>query len=116
MGGSRMTQDSEKMLAELLLQVADLTSEVMQLRSGISGTPSHSDDWMGAKEAAKALKNEGVVSRHKLQRLRLAGAFSEQREEIRDTSKGKGRPTWEYNVPKCRQALQRYFRKLRSVG
>jgi hypothetical protein len=111
-----VSEDTTKILSELVLQVSTLTSEVASLRSLVSGTPTHSEGWMGAKESAKALKNEGVISHHKLQRLRLDGAFSEQRGEIRNISHGEGRPTWEYNIPKCRQALQRYFRKLRSVG
>lgn len=56
-----MTQDAEKILSELVLQVSSLTSEVVQLRSLISGTPTHSEGWAGAKEAAAALKSEGVI-------------------------------------------------------
>lgn len=108
--------DSEKLLSELVLQVSSLTSEVVQLQKLISGAPTHTEGWAGAKEAAAALKSEGVKNPMKLQRLRLDGAFSEQRGEIRNVSQGEGRPTWEYNVPKCRQALQRHFRKLRSVS
>jgi hypothetical protein len=111
-----MTEDSEKILGELVLQISALTSEVVQLRSLLTNAPSQNEGWASAKEAAEALKNEGVKNALKLQRLRLDGAFSEQRGEIRNVSQGEGRPTWEYNVPKCRSALKRYFSKLRSVG
>jgi hypothetical protein len=110
-----MTQDAEKLLAELALQVGTLTSEVMQLRSLLTNAPNQNEGWAGANEAAEALKSEGVKNALKLQRLRLDGAFSEAKGEIRNVSQGEGRPTWEYNIPKCRQALQRYFRKLRAV-
>jgi hypothetical protein len=111
-----MSQDAEKLLAELALQVGTLTSEVMQMRAILTNAPSQNEGWASAKEAAEALKSEGVRNALKLQRLRLDGAFSEQRGEIRNDSKGVGRPTWYYNVPKCRSALKRYFSKLRSVG
>ena len=111
-----MTQDAEKILSELVLQVSSLTSEVIQLRSLVSGSPSFVEGWAVGKDAAAALKNEGVKNAKHLQNLRLDGAFSEAREEIQDRSKGKDRPTWLYNVPKCRLALRRHFKKSRAAG
>jgi hypothetical protein len=106
-----MTKDSEKILAELVLQVSTLTSEVVQLRAVVSGNPNFVEGWAVARDAAAALKNEGVKNPKHLQRLRLDGAFSEARGEIRNLSKG-DRPTWEYHTPSCRKALQRHFKKL----
>lgn len=103
--------DSDKIVAEILLQMKVLTSEVAQLRSLVSGSPNFAEGWADPKTAAQALKNEGVKSPKHLQRLRLDGAFSEQKGEIRNVSQG-DRPTWHYHIPNCRKALQRYFRKL----
>lgn len=103
--------DSEKLIAELVLQMKALTSEVAQLRSLVSGSPNFAEGWATSKTAAQALRNEGIKSPKHLQRLRLDGAFSEQKGEIRNVSQG-DRPTWEYHIPSCRKALQRYFRKL----
>jgi hypothetical protein len=114
MEGSGMN-DSEKILSELVLQVSTLTSEVVQLRSLVSGSPNFVEGWAVGKDAAAALKNEGVKNAKHLQRLRLDGAFSEGRGEIRNVSRG-DRPTWEYHVPNCRKALQRHFKKSRGIG
>ncbi|PSB30174.1 hypothetical protein [Stenomitos frigidus] len=110
-----MTQDAEKMLAQMLLEMAQLKSEVRQLRDYIAGTPAHIEGWADPNVAATALQNEGVKNPKHLQRLRLDGAFSEAKGEIRNVSKG-DRPTWEYHIPSCRKALQRHFRKIRAVG
>ena len=110
-----MTQDAETLLAKLVLQVTSLASELQQLRSIVSGSPSFVEGWAVPKDAAIALKNEGVKNQKHLQKLRLDGAFSESKGEIRNVSQG-DRATWQYHVPNCRKALQRYFRKIRAVG
>jgi hypothetical protein len=56
------------------------------------------------------VKAEGVKSQKHLQQLRLEGAFSESKGEIRNTSKG-DQPRWEYHVPSARKALQRHFKR-----
>lgn len=102
-----MMADAEKLLAELVLQVSDLTSEVIQLRSIVTGSPGFTEGWADPETAATALKNEGVIDAAHLKRLRLAGFFSEAKEEIYNKSRGKKRATWLYHVPNCRKALQR---------
>lgn len=106
-----MTQDAEKLLAETLLEVKRLASEVQRLSNLVSGSPSFVEGWADPASAAIALRNEGVKNSKHLQKLRLDGAFSEVKGEIRNVSRGKNRPTWEYHIPSCRKALQRHFRK-----
>ena len=108
-----MSQDFEKLLAEALLELKRLSSEVRCLREQISGNPSFAEGWTDGASAWQPLQAEGVKSQKHLQKLRLAGAFSELKNEIRNVSGG-DRPTWEYNVPKCRKALQRHFQKIAS--
>jgi hypothetical protein len=103
---------AEKLLAEMVLQMEELRTEIKELRSLLSPTTA-AEGWMFAKEATAALKSDGLRSIHHLQRIRLDGGFSEQRGEIRNVSKGLDRPTWQYNIPKCRQALNKYFKKTR---
>jgi hypothetical protein len=105
-----MTQDAETLLAELVLRVTSISSELKQLRSLVSGHPNFAEGWASPKDAAIALKNEGVKNQKHLQKLRLDGAFSESKGEIRNVSTG-DRPTWEYYVPNCRKALQRHFKR-----
>lgn len=100
----------------MFLQVKKLTAEVAQLRSLIAGSPAHVEGWAAPQQAAKALQADGVRNAKHLQQLRLDGAFSEDRGDIRNVSKGGTMPRWEYNIPKCRTALQRHFRRLRSVS
>lgn len=104
------THESEKLLAQLVLQVSSLTTEVIQLRSLVSGSPNFTEGWAPPNDAAIALKNEGVKNARHLQKLRLIGAFSEARGEVRNVSNG-DRPTWEYHIPSCRRALQRHFKR-----
>jgi hypothetical protein len=99
----------DTVIAELVLQVARLTSEISQLRAEVSGSPNFVEGWATPKDAAAALKNEGVKSDRHLHKLRDDGAFKEGR-DCRNVSKGDGRPTWEYHVPSCRKALQKYFK------
>lgn len=110
--------DINKLVAETYLQVQRLldgnerlTAEIALLRLQIEGKLSKTEGWMASTKAASALQDEGVKSSKHLRRLRLDGAFSEDKGEIRNVSQG-NRPTWEYNVPKCRKALQHYFSTL----
>ncbi|MFM7425126.1 MAG: hypothetical protein ACKO7W_09075 [Elainella sp.] len=99
----------EKLLAQVYLELKEIRSRV----DLILGEQTTATGWAGPDEAATALKQDGVKDARHLQRLRLDGAFSELRGEIRNTSKG-NRPTWQYHIPKCRTALQRYFKRLAS--
>jgi hypothetical protein len=103
--------DTDKLIAKTYLQMQRLTAEVAMMRSHLEGKPDKKEGWMASRKAASALENEGVKSTKHLSSLRLQGAFSESKGEIRNVSRG-NRPTWEYNVPKCRKALQRYFSTL----
>jgi hypothetical protein len=102
--------DLHKMVAEMFLQMKQLTSEVSQLRSLVEGSPVHIEGWAAPDKAASALQADGVKNARHLQRLRLEGVFSDSKGEIRNVSKG-DRPTWEYHIPNCRKALQRYFKR-----
>jgi hypothetical protein len=96
-------------IAELVLQVAKLTSEISQLRAEVSGSPNFVEGWATAKDAAIALRNAGVKNHRHLHKLRDDGAFKAGC-DCRNVSKGDGRPTWEYHVPSCRKALQKHFK------
>lgn len=106
-----MNNDSEKLLAEVLLTLKSMMSELCALRARIEGHPGISEGWMRSAEAGIALKSEGVLGDRHLRKLLKEGVFSVNRGEIRNVSKG-DRPTWEYNIPACRKALQRYFKKI----
>lgn len=106
-----MNNPTEKMIAEIFLQIKTLTAEVAQLRAVVCGLPIHAEGWATSKKAAAALQADGIKNDRHLQRLRLEGVFCEAKGEIRNTSKG-NRPSWQYNVPACRKALQRYFKRL----
>lgn len=101
---------ADTIIAELVLQVAGLRQEIAQLRETVSGSPSMIEGWATAKNAAIALRNEGVKNARHLQTLRLSDVFTEGR-DIRNLSKG-DRPTWQYHVPNCRKALQRHFKRV----
>jgi hypothetical protein len=109
-----MTTDTEKLIAELYLNQQKLMAEVQALRAQLEGHPAIADGWMSAADAAIALKPEGIKSARHLQKVRLDGAFSESKGEIRNMSAGE-RPTWQYHVPSCRKALQRHFKRFRAV-
>ncbi len=81
---------------------------VQQIGTGNAVTAG--DEWATGSVAWVALKAEGVQSAAHLKRLRLEGVFSEP-DEIRNVSPGQ-RPTWHYNIPKCRNALVAYFRRV----
>jgi hypothetical protein len=97
----------DNMVAELVLQVAGLKAEISQLSAIVSNSPAFIEGWATPKDAAAALRNEGVKSVKHLHRLRLDSAFTDGK-DCRNTSKGE-RPTWEYNIPACRKALRKYF-------
>jgi hypothetical protein len=97
----------DNMVAELVLQVAGLKSEISQLSAIVANSPSFIEGWATPRDAAAALRNEGVKSAKHLHRLRLDDAFTDGR-DVRNISKG-DRPTWEYNIPTCRKALRKYF-------
>ncbi len=105
-----MDNATQKIIAQTLLAVQHLTTEVQELRAIMQGNPAIAEGWADSATAWQALKPQGVKSQRHLQRLRLDGAFSASKGEIRDVSKG-DRPTWEYHIPSCRKALQRYFRR-----
>lgn len=102
--------DVHQIIGEMFLQLKSLTAEVAELRSIVSGSPIHAEGWSIPDKAAAALQAEGVKNARHLQRLRLDGVFGESKGEIRNVSTG-NRPTWEYHVPSCRKALQRYFKR-----
>lgn len=103
-----MTDTTEKLIAEMFLQIKTLTAEVAQLRAVVCGSPIHAEGWSSPDKAAAALQADGVRNARHLQRLRLEGVFSEAKGEIRDIGKGK-KPVWQYHVPKCKAALRRHF-------
>lgn len=102
----------DNLIAELVLQVAGLKSEISELKAIVTNSPSFVEGWATAKDAAAALRNEGVKNARHLQKLRLAGAFTEGK-DVRNVSAG-DRPTWEYHIPSCRKALARYFKKTKA--
>jgi hypothetical protein len=104
-----MIPPSDKLLAELLLEVKQLRAEISQLRQ----QPTHApiEQWAIGSEAWQHLRASGIRSPNHLKRLRQEGVFSELKGEIRNVSQG-DRPTWEYNIPKCHDALKRYFDRL----
>jgi len=104
--------DLERIVSKIYLDLQDVKAEISQLRSQSEAKSKTSEGWMSTRKAAAALQDQGVESIKHLTNLRLGGAFSEAKGEIRNVSRGKNRPTWHYNVPKCRKALQRYFSSL----
>ena len=98
----------DNLIAELVLQVAGLKSEISQLRAIVSNSPAFVEGWATEKVSAAALRNEGVKNSRHLKRLRLEGAFTEGK-DVRNVSNG-DRPTWEYHIPSCRKALARRFK------
>lgn len=108
-------EDNHKMVAEILLSVKCLESEVRSLKAKLDGHPAIADGWMRTKEAAIALKSEGVLNDRHLRKLVKAKVFSASKNEIRNRSEG-NRNTWEFNIPKCRDALRRHFKGFRVVS
>jgi hypothetical protein len=109
-----MSNDLEKLIAEVYLNQKTMMAEICALRARLEGHPGISEGWMRSAEAGIALKSEGVLSDRHLRKLLKEGVFSVNRGEIRNVSKG-DRPTWEYNIPACRKALQRHFKKIQAV-
>ncbi|MBD2156037.1 hypothetical protein [Leptolyngbya sp. FACHB-16] len=100
--------DTDRLIAEAVLDLKEVKAELRQLRAMVEGSPRLAEGWMDAAQAWQALKAEGVKSQKHLAKLRQSGAFSLTKGEIRNVSAG-DRPTWQYHIPKCRKALQRYF-------
>ncbi|WNZ46134.1 hypothetical protein Q2T42_30560 [Leptolyngbya boryana CZ1] len=114
----KVEEGLEKMIAELLLTLksikADnlaLKDELLALKARFEKQPDFCEGWLRPEEAAIALKAEGVRNARYLSELRRNGVFRIDKGEIRNVSRG-DRPTWEYNIPKCRKALQRYFKEI----
>ena len=110
-----MMSDSERLLAEVLLSQKALMAEVRSLRDIVEGRAATNEGWMRSADAAIALKPEGVLSAQHLRKLLNANVFSAQKGEIRNVSPGQ-RPTWEYDIAKCKKALQRHFKNVQSAS
>lgn len=110
-----MSQQLEKMVAEMYLNQQTLMAEVRALRAQLEGHPGIAEGWVRSADAAIALKSEGVLSDRHLRKLLNAGVFSIQKGEIRNVSTG-DRPTWEFCIPKCRKALARHFKGIQAVS
>ncbi len=102
--------EDEKLLAQSVLLLSAINAELKRLNQLLSGHPVTAEGWAAPSIAWQALKSEGVKSQKHLKQLRLEGVFSEAKGEIRNLSTGT-RPTWEYHIPKCRNALQRHFKR-----
>lgn len=107
-----MTPDLEQLIAETYLNLKLLLAEVDELKAQVKGHPGIGEGWMRSAEAAIALRAEGILNDRHLRKLLKAGVFSTQKGEIRNVSTG-NRPTWEYNIPKCRAALAKHFKAIR---
>lgn len=83
-----MQADAERLIAEIYLELKAVKSELKDLRRQISGNPGFAEGWADAGTAWQALRAEGVKSQKHLQKLRLSGAFSEVKREIRNISQG----------------------------
>lgn len=94
---------NNQLLAELLLEIKKLNAK---LNAASSTAPL--DEWELGSIAWQKLKSVGVNSANHLKQLRRDGVITIERGEIRNTSSG-DRPTWQYNIPKCRTAIERYF-------
>jgi hypothetical protein len=104
---------SEKLVAEMFLQLKTLTAEVAELRAAIIGSAIRMEGWTTPKKAAAALQADGVKNARHLHRLRREDVFTESKGECRNVSRG-ARPTWEFHIVKCRAALQRHHRQLKG--
>ena len=94
----------------MFIELKALRSDVAALSAVIAGS-SRTEGWASAEKASAALEPDGIQNARHLQNVRLDGAFSEARGEVRDVGKGNV-PRWQYHVPKCRTALRRYFKRL----
>jgi hypothetical protein len=111
-----MNQISEHaIIAQMALDLKSVQAKLDRLESLVSGSASFAEGWATSKDAAVALKNQGVKSAKHLGKLRAAGAFDGSK-AVRNVSNGNSVARWEYNVPVCRKALQRYFQKLNQVS
>jgi hypothetical protein len=103
------SQVPDKILAQVLLTLQNIEARLASIEQ-----PQNSSGWLRPAEAWTALKSEGVRSQQHLKKLRLAGAFSEARGEIRNVGLT-AQPVWEYEVQKCRKALPKHFKKLEAA-
>jgi hypothetical protein len=110
-----MTPESEKLIAEMYLNQHRMMEEIRALRAQLEGHPGIGEGWMRSSDAAIALKSEGVLNAKHLRKLIKVGVFSVRKGEIRNASEG-NRTTWEFNIPACRKALQRYFKGIQAVS
>jgi hypothetical protein len=108
-------ESSHQLIAQMVLDLKEVRSKLDRLESLVSGSANFVEGWATSKDAAAALKNEGVKSAKHLGKLRAAGAFDGSK-AVRNVSKGNSLARWEYNLPLCRKALQRYFQRLNQVG
>jgi hypothetical protein len=111
-----MTPDSsQQIIAQMALDLKLVQTKLDRLESLVSGSPNFAEGWATSKDAAESLRNEGIKSARHLGKLRAAGAFDGSK-AVRNVSKGDSLARWEYNLPLCRKALQRYFQKLNQVS
>jgi len=116
MEGSSMTPDSNhQIIAQMALDLKSVQAKLDRLESLVSGSANFAEGWATSRDAATALRNEGVKSAKHLGKLRTAGAFDGSK-AVRNVSNGDSLARWEYNIPVCRKALQRYFQKLNQVS
>lgn len=107
---------TQEMAASLLLEIKNLRADFAELKKlmPLSGVRARSKEsyWLVGSEAAIELRSCGVRSAGHLRRLRTEGVFVKG--EARNVSTGE-RPTWEYDVPKCREAIERYKQGRASI-
>jgi hypothetical protein len=111
-----MTPESQhQIIAQMALDLKSVQSKLDRLESLVSGSANFAEGWATSKDAAVALRNEGVKSARHLGKLRVAGAFDGSK-AVRNVSKGNSLARWEYNISASRKALQRYFQKLNQAS
>jgi hypothetical protein len=106
------TPTVETLLAQALLELKSVREELQLLHEKVDGNPRLAEGWCDVAKASIALASEGIKSKRHLSNLRNEGAFAEEKGEIRNVTRGEKQGRWEYNVPKCRKALHRYFKHL----
>lgn len=91
--------NTEKLLAEILL-------DIKEIKAKLNAQSVPSEDWQPVSVSAAKLNR----SPSRLKQLRKDGILTEAGGQIRNVSQG-DRPTWEYNIPKCQQAIAQYFQQ-----
>ena len=90
-------QPLEKLIAELVL-------DVKWIKARLAADPVVlSEAWEPAAIAATKLG----ISASRLKQLRRDGILTEAGGQIRNVSRG-DRPTWEYHISRCQQAIERH--------